>query len=75
MKQATPPWADKKEIAAIYRKAKRKGKMVDHIIPLNHPKVCGLHVPWNLRAVDNTLNLQKGNRFRVITTKFPTERK
>ena len=75
VKQATPPWADKKAIAAIYRKAKRQGKVVDHIIPLNHPKVCGLHVPENLRAVHNLPNLLKGNRFRVITIKFPQKGK
>lgn len=37
--------------------------MLDHIIPLRHPEVCGLHVPWNLRVVKRETNLKKGNRF------------
>lgn len=69
IKQATPDWADKKAIAEIYRKAEKKGKAVDHVIPLNHKKVCGLHVHQNLKAVSGPANLAKGNKFRVITSK------
>ena len=43
--------------------------MVDHVIPLNHPKVCGLHVPDNLKIVTGTKNLAKGNKFRILTSK------
>lgn len=34
---------------------------LDHIIPLNHPRVCGLTVPWNLRTVPRAANISKSN--------------
>ena len=35
---------------------------VDHIIPLLHKKVCGLHNANNLQVVPALWNMQKGNR-------------
>ena len=60
--QATPKWADLKAIEVIYQQCP-PGFHVDHIIPLLNPKVCGLHVPWNLQHLTATENLSKGNRF------------
>lgn len=64
LKQATPLWADLKEIEAIFNAAP-KGFHVDHIVPLTHPRVCGLHVPWNLQLLPGPENCRKNNRFKV----------
>ena len=35
---------------------------VDHIYPLHHPYMCGLHVPANLEIAPRERNRWKGNR-------------
>ena len=60
--QATPKWADLDDIRTIYKSCP-SGFHVDHIIPLVSEKVCGLHVPDNLRCIPAHENLRKGNSF------------
>ena len=63
-RNATPPWLteeQKKEIQGWYKRAKIEGKEVDHIIPLAHDRVCGLHVPWNLQLLTKSENCRKNN--------------
>lgn len=64
----TPYWADKTSVASIYAQCKlmnsKNGKKtwaVDHIIPLNHPLVCGLHIASNLRIISYLDNQKKSN--------------
>ena len=33
---------------------------VDHVIPRDGNKVCGLHVPWNLQILPRAINRKKG---------------
>lgn len=70
-REATPPWLTRKqktEIRQLYQIAitmtKTTGEqyVVDHIIPLRSPDVCGLHVPWNLRVITQEANLKKSNK-------------
>ena len=60
--QATPSWVDWSAIDAIYA-ACPKGWHVDHIIPLRHPLVSGLHVSWNLQHLPASVNCSKRNTF------------
>jgi len=71
LKIATPGWANKLEIKKIYETARiltrETGVVyhVDHIIPLNHPLVCGLHVKENLQIITSDENYKKSNTFSV----------
>ena len=66
---ATPAWANEFFIEEIYDLARRRTKAtgieweVDHIVPLNSKKVCGLHVEYNLQVIPAKLNRSKGNRW------------
>ena len=64
LKDATPPWVSKAELRKIYKNCPA-GYHVDHVHPLRHPRLCGLHVPWNLQYLPATDNLKKCNRLEV----------
>ena len=70
-KQATPKWLSKFDldyIRFLYITAKELEKLdgikrhVDHIIPLKHHNLCGLHVPWNLQILEASENMKKSNK-------------
>ncbi len=67
--QATPVWCDLALCAAKYAEAKRLTKEtgikhnVDHIDPIAHPLIAGLHLSNNLRVVTETENRRKTNSF------------
>jgi len=63
-RDATPPWVSRKDLRSIYEN-RPEGYHVDHIHPLKHPLLCGLHVPWNLQYLPATDNLRKRNSLEI----------
>jgi len=77
-KNATPPWITKEQkqtMRELYLQAMQLTRItgeryvVDHIIPLINPEVCGLHVPWNLRVITQEENLKKSNKLLDTSAK------
>lgn len=70
IRRATPPWADRAKILRLYVTAKERTletgilHSVDHVIPLHHRKVCGLHVHRNMRVITQVENSTKHNFWR-----------
>jgi 5-methylcytosine-specific restriction endonuclease McrA len=67
--QSMPAWANKNKIDQFYIQARQLTEEtgipheVDHIIPSNHPSVCGLHVENNLQILTKSENRRKSNSF------------
>lgn len=67
--QASPAWADVHKILKFYERAitltKKTGVLhvVDHKVPLQSKRVCGLHVEHNLQVITNIENISKSNRW------------
>ena len=66
---SAPPWVDRAELRALKERAVWETEMsgvlhvLDHKVPLNHPNVCGLTVPWNLQIIPWRVNCSKGNKW------------
>lgn len=61
-KTRVPIWSEVDKIREVYRKAQQYGMEVDHVVPLQSPLVCGLHVWNNLQLLDRSLNGSKSNK-------------
>ena len=86
-RKAIPQWADLTKIRGFYKKARKRTKetgephSVDHIVPLRHPYVCGLHCEDNLAVTHRMENCKKSNRHwpgmpdhqEPLPTEFPSE--
>ena len=72
MKRCQPSWADEERIGTVYAIAKWLEEVVpgqkyhvDHVIPIQHSLVCGLHVHENLAVLRAEENLSKQNKFHI----------
>ena len=70
--QRTPKWDSeahliqaKYQLANMLTRETGKPHHVDHIIPLQGKKVCGLHVFSNLRVILGEENIKKSNKFSI----------
>lgn len=73
IKNATPCWADQDIIKSFYTEAQYFNQSIDHIIPLTHPLVCGLHCEYNLQLMDLKENIAKNNNFEICEHELPEE--
>lgn len=64
LRERTPPWSEREEIATFYSKCP-SGYHVDHIIPLRGELVSGLHVISNLQYLTAQENISKNNSFTI----------
>lgn len=71
-RNAVPAWitpADRAKMEQFYRVADGLGRRynepheVDHVVPLQSDRVCGLHCPANLQVLPAAQNASKGNRW------------
>jgi len=64
---SAPPWVDRGELEMLRAWAKARTiftghlHVLDHIVPVTHPRVSGLTVPWNLQVIHWRANGSKGN--------------
>ena len=63
VQRAQPKWSNKDDLLDVYKEAEYLGLEVDHIIPITHKLVCGLHVWDNLQLLSRSENAKKSNRF------------
>jgi hypothetical protein len=66
---ATPPWVSRREIRRIEAAARRRSlksgarHVVDHIVPLTHPRICGLNWHGNMQILPGRSNARKSNHW------------
>lgn len=67
-RQAVPQWYDHDAVALIYKQRQELEEQtnipyhVDHIVPLNGERVCGLHWSENLQVLPASENIRKSNK-------------
>lgn len=68
---SAPPWVRPRDFKPFEERAAQLTKctglrhVVDHIVPVTHPLVCGLTVPWNMQVIDYLTNNRKSNKLHL----------
>lgn len=68
-RRARPIWADRRALRAFWDESRAMTAAtgvqhsVDHIVPLIHPLVCGLHCEANIRILPLAENIAKSNNW------------
>lgn len=74
---STPEWCDREAVKALRAEARRLTAVtgvrhvLDHIVPVNHPDVCGLTVPCNLQIITARQNAYKSNKWNPWQLDLP----
>lgn len=74
-----PEWVDRAEMRRLEALAARLTLQtgipheLNHIIPISHPLVCGLTVPWNMEVVTRKVNAAYSNCFDLREPQEQTE--
>jgi hypothetical protein len=69
VRSRVPPWASAWQIRMFYAVAAQRRCVtgtewsVDHLVPIEHPLVCGLHCASNLQVVPLLDNIRKSNNW------------
>lgn len=79
VKRATPSWLSEEhqyQMILVYEERDNRNLEgdtvweVDHVVPIQGKKVCGLHVPWNLQVSPRSENRSKSNYFNTSDGQF-----
>lgn len=66
---STPPWVDRDALKLIQYNCRCISELtgvphgINHCVPLHHPLVCGLTVPWNLEIITAKRNNALSNHW------------
>lgn len=73
---AAPLWVKRAEFKALRELATRLTAstgirhVLDHIVPVSHPYVSGLNVPWNVQVIPHAVNAAKSNQWHPDQLEF-----
>ncbi len=65
--KSCPDWVCREELKLIQLRVRQRTELegveyhTAHIVPLTHPRMCGLTVPWNLEIKTAKINLAESN--------------
>ena len=74
---SVPMWIKRRDLTPFYEEARRLTRetgvkhVVDHIVPLKHPFVSGLTVPWNMQVIPAHCNDHKRNKWHPDQVELP----